>query len=79
MIAAAVEGWAFPLSREAAAILDLFDLEHVKAAGKKAKPHGGRPWADRGTSVRHGNAAGRTPDEVKAILREHFGQRELPI
>jgi hypothetical protein len=30
------------------------------------------------SSVHRGNAAGRTPDEVKAILREHFGQPTKP-
>jgi hypothetical protein len=71
MIAAAIEGWDFPLSREAAAILDLFDLEHVKAAGRKAKPHGGRPWANAKRQQRFGNTAGRTHEQVREILRAH--------
>lgn len=78
MLAAAIEGWAYPLSREAAAVLDLFDLEHLKA-NKKAKPHKGRPWSGKAQTVSRGNAAGRSPDEVKTILREQFGQPEAPV
>jgi hypothetical protein len=78
MLAAAMEGWGYPLSRETAAILDLFDLEHAKA-NKKAKPHKGRPWADQPTTEQRGDAAGRTPEEVKAILRTQFGQPEAPV
>jgi hypothetical protein len=78
MLAASMEGWKYPLSREAAAILDLFDLEHAKA-NRKAKPHMGRPWADKAETRRRGNAAGRSADEIKAILREQFGQPEAPV
>lgn len=78
-LAASIEGWDFPLDRATAAILDLFDLEHAKAGGKRPpKPHSGRPWQDKPT-VQRGDAAGRTPDEIKAILREHFGQPEAPV
>lgn len=75
MIAAALEGWAYPISREVTAILDLFDLEHTKA-NKKAKPHTGRPWMNKSQFVRRGDAAGRTPEQMKAILRSQFGQPE---
>lgn len=78
MVAAAMEGWAFPISREVLAILDLYDLEHAKAS-KKAKPHTGRPWANLAQQVRHGDAAGRTPEEVKAILRTQFGRSDPPV
>lgn len=77
-VAAAIEGWEYPVSREVTAILDLFDLEHAKA-NKKAKPHGGRPWLNKTPTQRHGNAAGRTPEQVKAILRSQFGQPEAPV
>ena len=76
-VAASLEGWEFPISREAVYLLDLFDLEHAKAS-KKAKPHEGRPWKRKGETRRRGSAAGRTPAEVKAILRSQFGQPEQP-
>ena len=70
-VAAALEGWDFPISREAAATLDLFDLEHIKGAGKKRpKPHGGRPWRSKKVQ-RFGNTGGRTHEQVRAILRAH--------
>lgn len=67
-IAAALQGWEFPFDRTTAALLDLFDLEHAKAA-KKPKPHPGRPFDVRGsTTTRKGNVAGRSREEVLAIL-----------
>ena len=43
-IAAALTGWSHPLSHEGQALLDLFDLTHQIAAGKRpVKPHP-RPW-----------------------------------
>lgn len=77
-LAAAIEGWAYPFSREQAAAADLWDLEYAKT-GPKNKVRYPRPFPQPDEQVRHGNAAGRTPDEVKAILREHFGQPEAPV
>lgn len=73
-LAAAVEGWAYPLERVAWMIADLIDLEGQKAAGKKWKSYPRPSQANATDTRRHGNAAGRTPDEVKALLRTHFGQ-----
>ena len=70
-IAAAVNGWDFPITRETLAVLDLYDLEGIKAAGSKWKPHDGRPFSatpDR-TVTRKGDAGGRSAEEVRAILR----------
>ena len=73
-IAAALQGWEFPFDRTTAALLDLFDLEHAKAA-KKPKPHPGRPFAlNDARRERHGNAAGRSRDEVLALLDRHRGK-----
>ncbi len=69
-VGAALEGWDFAISREAAALLDLFDLEHAKAV-KKPNPHPGRPWKTRGSSRRRGDAAGRSREEVRRILNAH--------
>lgn len=67
-VASELEGWDHPISREALILMDLFDLDHKVAAGKKTpKPHPGRPWKNRSVQ-RLGDVAGRTPDEVRAIL-----------
>lgn len=73
-IAAAIEGWENPISREALILMDHFDLDHRIAAGKqKPKPHPGRPFSmDKSKSTRKGNAAGRSAAEMKAILAD-FG------
>lgn len=42
---AAVQGWKFAISREALALLDLYDLTHRANSEKRPKPHPGRPWA----------------------------------
>jgi len=68
-LCASVNGWAHPLSREAALTADLFDLTALAHSGKrKPKPHPIRPWTAR-KKERYGNAGGRTPDQVKAILK----------
>lgn len=75
---AAVEGWTHPVSREAAVLMDLWDLEHAKA-GPKRRAEYPRAWKPSHEVRRRGDAAGRTPEEVKALLREHFGQPEAPV
>lgn len=73
-IGAALQGWDFPFDRVTAAVLDLFDLEHAKAA-KRPKPHPGRPFALKGSTTRRkGNAGGRTRAQVLDVLRR-FGHR----
>lgn len=68
-VAAAVEGWDHPISREALAILDLFDWTRlVDLGGKKVDPHPMRPWKQKPTPKRMGDTGGRTPDNVRAIL-----------
>lgn len=78
MLAASMEGWAYPVSREAIALARLYDLEYAKTGAKKREPYP-MPWSEQGQKVSRGDAAGRTPDEVKAILRTQFGQPEAPI
>lgn len=68
-LTASVEGWDYPLSREDAVLRDLWDLEYAKTGPKNRKPYQ-RPFkAAAAESDRHGNAAGRTPAEVVALLR----------
>jgi hypothetical protein len=77
MLAASVEGWSYPLPRTDAILMDQYDLAYAATGAKGRKPYP-RPFAvasDKDTQ-RHGNVAGRTPEQVKAILREQFGQPE---
>jgi hypothetical protein len=81
--AAAMEGWDYPIDRASLLLADLYDLQHItKADPKKGKPkpHPGRPWkiSDREVT-RHGNAAGRSPDEVKALLRRMARGDDAPV
>lgn len=71
MLAAAVEDWDYPLSREAAILADVWDLEYAKAGAKKAERYP-RPFKQKASSTRTwGDAGGRSRDEVIAILRAH--------
>jgi len=68
-LCASVNEWAHPLSREAALLVDLFDLTAAAHSGKrKPKPHPGRPWSSR-KKERYGNTGGRSRAEVEALLR----------
>lgn len=77
-IAAAIEGWDYPLSREGWQMADLIDVQGASKAGKKWKAYT-RPIkaADGSEKKRRGNAAGRTRAEVIEILRG-FGH-EPPV
>ena len=72
-IAAALEGWDYPISREALAILDLYDrFVEANSDPKKgrAKPHPARPMkVDDKQRQRIGNTGGRTRAEIVEILR----------
>ena len=67
MIAAAVEGWAYPMARAVAVLADLYDLTHAAAGAKKPKPYP-RPWETKRSEKRYGDTGGRTRAEVVAIL-----------
>lgn len=77
-IAASCEGWEHPMSRLEAEIADLWELEYAKSGSRKPARYP-RPYRAAKDTVRHGNAAGRTPDEVKAILAKHAGRTPAPI
>lgn len=81
-IAAACEGWDFPTTREHLAILDLFDINVLANSDPKKgkpKPHSGRPMKiDDRMKSRRGNAAGRSPEQVRAILAE-YGHGVAPV
>lgn len=78
MLAAAVEGWERPFSRLEAMVADLWDLTFAATGTKKPQKYP-RPWPEKGQVRRRGNAAGRTPEQVRAILAEQFGRTEAPI
>lgn len=74
-LAASVEGWEYPLARGDWMLADLIDIQGTKSAGKKWKSYP-RPMRVEPDQSRHGNADGRTPDQIKELLRTGFGQRE---
>lgn len=76
-LAAEVEGWDHPVSRLEVLVMDLWDLT-AASGGSRTPPRYPRPWRSVDTR-RHGDAAGRSPEEVKALLRERFGRREGPV
>lgn len=66
--AAAIEGWDYPISHEALAILDLFDLEHQVNSKKRPKPHPLRPWKSTGNAKQMGKVGDLSPERVREIL-----------
>lgn len=76
MLAAAVEDWDYPMSREASILADVWDLEYAKTGAKTAANYP-RPFKKDQPSTRKGNAAGRSPEEIKAILATQFGHPPL--
>ena len=70
MIAASIEGWNYPMSREAAIFADLYDLQYAKTGAKKRIQYP-RPWKRDKNTQRYGNTGGRTRAEVIAILNAH--------
>ena len=70
-IAAALEGWGHPISREALILMDQYDLEvQINSDPKKGKPKRyPRPFPIDDRDVkRYGDAGGRSREEVVAIL-----------
>ena len=67
-LAAAMEGWDHPISREALILMDLFDLDMAVNAGKKKPKPYPRPWKQKTNVQKHGNVGGRTRAEIVAIL-----------
>ncbi len=66
-LAASIGGWDYPVSREAAVLMDLWDLEAMKGAGKKA-PRYHRPYKTAGQRERVGDAAGHSQADVIDLL-----------
>lgn len=73
-LAASIEGWDHPLSREGLILSDLMDVQGPKTF-KKWRPYR-RPFERVLAEMnRHGNAGDRTPEQVKELLRTKFGQK----
>lgn len=71
MLAASVEDWEYPLSRTDAILADMWDLSYAKAGSKKRERYP-RPFKQKsGSTQKWGDTAGRSRDEVEAILRAH--------
>lgn len=69
-VAAAIEGWSHPISREALILMDQYDLDATVATGgkRKLKPYR-RPWtSDQPEGERIGNPGTSTRKE----LLDHF-------
>lgn len=66
-LASAVEGWDHPVSREAAVLMDLWDLT-AAATGAKKPPRYERPWKEIGQRAHVGDAAGVSTTDAKARL-----------
>lgn len=68
-ISAVLRGWEHPVSREALVLMDVFDLNHMVAAGgKKVKPHAGRP-GQQGRKVEKRGKTTLSREEALALLR----------
>lgn len=75
-VGAALAEWAYPLSREAIALVDLYDLQHTSKAKRKPKPYP-RPMPER-TVRRHQPDATMTQADVIAALRMAGHTKALP-
>lgn len=65
-VSASMAGWTYPLSREALALLDLFDLQHASKSKRRPKPYP-RPWAEKNRTQRRGTAR-LTSAELRDVL-----------
>lgn len=73
-VAAAAMRWEHPWSREAAVLADLFDLTVAANTRKPARDTYPRPWPVTGADARRlGDAAGRTPEQIRAELARRRG------
>lgn len=70
-LAAAVEDWEYPMSREAVIFADLYDLEYAKA-GVRNRERYPRPFKQgAGRTQKWGDTGGRSRDQIVEILRAH--------
>lgn len=66
-VCAALNEWDYPLSREAIALADLFDLQHITKSKRKPPPYT-RPWHP---GLRRFGRTSMTPAQLRHILDTH--------
>ncbi len=76
MVSAALNGWDYPVSREALALFDLYDL-YANTHYKGPKPYP-RPWASKPKSGVAKPDASLTQEEIIAALRAAGHTKEVP-
>ena len=82
-VAAAVSGWSEPVSREALALMDLFDLQVMSrwrdtgSKGQRPKPYP-RPWPKQ-TTKRAKPDASLTQEQIVAALRAAGHTAPIPL
>ncbi len=67
-VCASLNDWAYPLSRDALVLMDIFDLQHLSKS-KRKPPAYTRPWPEREKRTFARTALAR--DELMAILNAH--------
>ena len=82
-LTAELAGWDYPLSREAMALADLFDLTVAAHAGRKAKDvtRYPRPWPapeDPDAKTYGANNTHLTQDEIRSALKRFGKPAPLP-
>lgn len=79
-IAAAIEGWDHPISREALIGMDNYDLLALinSPKRKKPKPHPGRPFKRNRTKQIRGRNVTVSQSVVRAALREAGHTAPIP-
>lgn len=65
---AAVADWDYPVTREAIALMDLFDLQHSSKSKRKPKPYP-RPWPANKKKYGGKKTVQRSAAQTLAILR----------
>lgn len=63
-VSAAIGDWEYPVSRDALALMDLYDLQHMAKSKRKPKPYP-RPW---GTGKRTFGRAGMSKKQLRVLL-----------
>jgi hypothetical protein len=66
-VAAALNEWSHPVTREAMTLADLFDSSEAARVGRRAKPYP-RPWR---TKTRTFGRSTLTREELRAVLDTH--------
>lgn len=72
-LAAALNDWPYPLSREAMVTADLYDLQHQAKSKRRPKPHPIRPWLV--AQTRKLGGARLSKEALRTILDAHRGDQ----